>query len=138
MAVYVDDMEASYGRVVICHMLADTTDELLAMADKIGVQRKWLQKADSHPKLAPLQSNWALDNKGVNLCIVAARCASPTLRERERHADGVPHQPPLVKPCDTSSTALPQPHAPPPPAPASSSNARCFPPSPSPAARHSP
>jgi len=24
-------------------MMADTTDELLQMADKIGVQRKWLQ-----------------------------------------------------------------------------------------------
>ncbi len=25
-------------------MMADTTDELLAMADKIGVARRWLQK----------------------------------------------------------------------------------------------
>ncbi|WP_454752115.1 DUF4031 domain-containing protein [Cupriavidus necator] len=48
MAVYVDDMEASYGRMVMCHMLADTTDELLAMADKIGVARKWIQKAGMH------------------------------------------------------------------------------------------
>lgn len=30
--------------------------------------------------LPPLQSNWALGNEDVNLCIVAARCASPTLR----------------------------------------------------------
>lgn len=45
MAVYVDDMEASYGRFVMCHMLADTTAELLAMADRIGVNRKWIQKA---------------------------------------------------------------------------------------------
>lgn len=42
--VYVDNMEAPYGRMKMCHMLADTTDELLAMADAIDVKRRWLQK----------------------------------------------------------------------------------------------
>lgn len=45
MTVYVDDMQAAFGRMKMCHMMADTTEELLAMADLIGVQRKWLQKA---------------------------------------------------------------------------------------------
>ncbi len=45
MAVYVDDMKAPYGRMVMCHMMADTTAELLEMADKIGVARRWIQKA---------------------------------------------------------------------------------------------
>lgn len=43
MSVYVDDMEASFGRMKMCHMIADSTAELLAMVDRIGVQRKWIQ-----------------------------------------------------------------------------------------------
>lgn len=48
MPVYVDNMKASYRRMKMCHMVADSIDELLDMADKIGMQRKWLQPL-SHP-----------------------------------------------------------------------------------------
>ncbi len=44
MAVYVDDMEARVYRLKLCHMLADTSEELHAMADAIGVDRKWCQQ----------------------------------------------------------------------------------------------
>ncbi len=44
----VDDMRAPYGRMVMCHMLADTDAELHAMADRIGVSRRWHQKAGTH------------------------------------------------------------------------------------------
>jgi len=43
--VYVDESKHPYGRMMMCHMMADTTEELLAMADRIGVARRWLQKA---------------------------------------------------------------------------------------------
>ena len=42
--VIVDDMKAPFGRMVMCHMLADTTEELLEMADRIGIDRKWIQR----------------------------------------------------------------------------------------------
>jgi len=44
--VYVDNFEASYGRMKMCHMIADTRTELLEMCDKIGVKRGWIQDFD--------------------------------------------------------------------------------------------
>lgn len=41
--VYVDDMNMPFRRMIMSHMMADSTDELLKMADKIGVNRKWIQ-----------------------------------------------------------------------------------------------
>lgn len=49
MSVYVDDVRHSFGQMVMCHMWADTEAELLAMADAIGVARKWIQ---GHPTLS--------------------------------------------------------------------------------------
>jgi hypothetical protein len=44
VSVYVDDPIHPFGRMMMCHMIADTREELLAMVDTIGVQRKWIQK----------------------------------------------------------------------------------------------
>jgi Protein of unknown function (DUF4031) len=45
MAVYIDDMHARYGRMIMCHLAADTTEELLALTAKIGVNKRWIQHA---------------------------------------------------------------------------------------------
>lgn len=48
MAVYVDDMYlheiGEFRGMKMSHCFADSTEELLIMMDKIGVQRKWIQK----------------------------------------------------------------------------------------------
>jgi len=41
--VYIDNFNAPFRNMVMCHMIADTTEELLEMVDKIGVKRKWIQ-----------------------------------------------------------------------------------------------
>jgi hypothetical protein len=55
MTVYVDNMKAAFGNMTMCHMIADTDDELHEMAAKIGVQGKWHQappRHDSHYDIA--------------------------------------------------------------------------------------
>jgi hypothetical protein len=59
MPVYVDDMYlypiGSYGRMKMSHLIADTDEELHAMAACIGVARRWWQappRHDSHYDIA--------------------------------------------------------------------------------------
>jgi hypothetical protein len=49
MSVYVDESIHKFGRMIMCHMVADTVDELHEMAEKIGIQRRWFQGDKSIP-----------------------------------------------------------------------------------------
>jgi len=58
MTVYVDDVRHPFGNMVMCHLWADTLEEVLAMVDRIGVQRRWIQ---GHPELSigkAKQASW--------------------------------------------------------------------------------
>lgn len=68
MSVYVDKPAHRFGRMIMCHMLADSTDELLAMADAIGVARKWIQKKgqpDEHFDICKAKRKLAIDAGAV-------------------------------------------------------------------------
>lgn len=45
MSVYVDNSSYHLGRMMMCHMAADSLDELHAMADRLGVKRWFQDKA---------------------------------------------------------------------------------------------
>ena len=49
MGVYVDQPQHRFGRMLMCHLLADTPAELHAMVNRIGVARRWYQHSASTP-----------------------------------------------------------------------------------------
>lgn len=51
MSVYVDNARHPFRGYIMCHMTADSLDELHEMADIIGMERRWFQAPPkaSHP-----------------------------------------------------------------------------------------
>lgn len=91
MTVYVDDMRAKFGRMVMCHMIADSDDELHAMADLIGVARKWHQAPPqhrSHYDIALSKRAAAVDAGAVP--ITWRQCAVMTARRQATGVLGTP------------------------------------------------
>lgn len=79
MTVYVDNMRAPYGRMIMCHMISDSEAEMHEMADKIGVARKWYQ--GDHYDIALSKRALAVKNGAV---VVTRRQLGLMLRNRRR------------------------------------------------------
>lgn len=65
MAVYVDNAQIPYRGMKMCHMVADTKEELIEMIKKIGVNEKYIQKENTvyeHFDICMSKRNKAIKN----------------------------------------------------------------------------
>lgn len=91
MTVYVDDMRAPFGRMKMCHMVADTDAELHAMAARIGVARRWHQAPpahDSHYDIAQSKRKLALLEGAVQVTL--RQLSAMVMRRRVTGSLGLP------------------------------------------------
>lgn len=100
MAVYVDEARNPFGRMVMGHMVADTLDELHAMADAIGMRRAWYQPLSfphydvsvSRRRAAVALGAVVVDRRGIALHIRRLRADADFVEDvTRRHAEaGLP------------------------------------------------
>lgn len=91
MTVYVDDAKLKYGRMQMCHLIADTDAELHAMAAKIGVPRKWHQAPPAHDSHYDIcLSKRALALKAGAVAITYRICGTMNFRRRLTGDLGLP------------------------------------------------
>ena len=88
MTVYVDDMYRTpmgrFGRMKMSHLIADTDEELHAMAQAIGVARRWWQSpattSGSHYDIAMTMREAAIKRGAVPITL--KQCAAMNARRR--------------------------------------------------------
>jgi hypothetical protein len=84
MAVYVDLPIWNFGRMRMCHMIADTTEELLQMADRLDVNQKWIQ----NPGMAREHFDICKSKRAQALKLGAISVPASTLVELIRRKSG--------------------------------------------------
>lgn len=93
-AVYVDECVWPFGRMMMCHMLADRVEDLHAMADKIGIARRWFQnKRYPHYDICKSKRALAVKLGAIEIdrqqfVTIARRVMNPPNREVSQDAGG--------------------------------------------------
>jgi hypothetical protein len=93
MPVYIDDMHTvpmgKFRRMKMSHLIADSDAELNAMADKIGVARKWFQDTISGPHYDISITKRKLAVKAGAVEITMRQCAMMCANRRNGLVEGV-------------------------------------------------
>lgn len=82
--VYVDNFNIPYRRMKMSHMVADTPEELRAMAIKIGISLKWIQypnTADEHFDICLSKKQEAVRNGAIEVNMRTLASAVKVRRE---------------------------------------------------------
>jgi hypothetical protein len=90
MTVYVDDMMRPYRGMIMCHMIADTLEELYAMADRVGVGREHFQNRRCGPHYDISKSRRLLAFDAGAVPITLRQCACMMARWRATRQLGTP------------------------------------------------
>lgn len=98
MTVYVDDMRANLGRMVMCHMIADGDEELHEMARKLGLPRRYHQ---APPKVRNSHYDICLAKraKAIKLGAVEVTVRQLAAMVRRRRETGSLGEPPVEFAC---------------------------------------
>lgn len=68
MPVYVDKAKNHYKRMIMCHLLADTLEELHTFAKQIGLKREWFQNGSTpHYDLSLTKRKRAIQNGAIEI-----------------------------------------------------------------------
>ena len=90
--VYVDDQSAPFGRMKLCHMIADTDEELHAMAQRLGLTRRWWQfpenTSGSHYDIALSKRSLAIQMGAMPITV--RQCAAMNWRRKVEGFIGEP------------------------------------------------
>lgn len=87
MTVYVDNMRAAFGRMIMCHMIADSDEELHAFAARLGLKRAWHQ-APPKASNSHYDISLAVRAKAVTLGAVEITWRQTAFMCRRRRVEG--------------------------------------------------
>ena len=86
MALYVDNARIPYGRMKMCHMLADSHGELADAANKLGLKPVWIQHLGTdreHFDISMSKRQEAIKRLGA--LQVTSRCLVSLTRQKRLH-----------------------------------------------------
>ena len=87
MSVYVDDMYAPFGRMLMCHMIADSPQELLDIASKIGLAHRWIQHPGTYREHFDVSKAYRAKAVKLGAVEVSQREMADKIRQRKPIAE---------------------------------------------------